>query len=243
MTVLEIPIAMFAACAGIVFIGAIVQGTLGIGLGLVSAPVLALADPAFIPVAILVAILPLTVSMSVRERAGIDRRGVGFAMLGRIPGAVLGTVAVVLTGTRFLVVLVAISVLAAVAASITSVRFATTGRSLVVAGAVSGFMGTATGIGGPPMAITYQHADPAVMRSTVSVFFTLGSAISLGMLGLAGVIGERQLLLGAALIPAVVAGFALSGPITRRLDADRIRMLVLAVCAASAITLLTREFL
>lgn len=241
MTILEVPAAMFAVCAGIVFIGALVQGTLGIGLGLVSAPVLALVDPAFIPVAILVAILPLTVSMSVRERARIDGRGVGFAMVGRVPGAALGTAAVVVTGTRFLAVLVSISVLAAVAASISTLRFTTTGRSLVVAGAVSGFMGTATGIGGPPMALTYQHSDPAVMRSTVSVFFTLGSAISLVMLAVAGAIGQRQLLLGAALIPAVIAGFVLSGPITRRLDAERIRMLVLTVCALSAIALLVRE--
>jgi len=242
MSILDVPILVFGACLGIVLIGAIVQGSLGIGLGLVSAPVLALADPAFVPVAILVAILPLTVSMMLRERAGIDGRGVVFALIGRFPGAVLGTIAVVVTGTRFLVLLVSISVLLAVLVSLTAVRFRTTPSSLMTAGLVSGFMGTATGIGGPPMAITYQHADPAVMRSTISTFFTAGSLVSLVMLGVGGAIGTRQVLLGMALIPAVVAGFLLSGPIASRLAAERIRVSVLVVCAASAIALLVREF-
>ena len=41
-------------------------------------------------------------------------------------------------------------------------------RALVVAGLASGFAGTTTGVGGPPMALTYQNSDPATMRATIS---------------------------------------------------------------------------
>ena len=36
-------------CLVAVFVGATVQGSIGIGLGLIAAPVLVLADPEFIP--------------------------------------------------------------------------------------------------------------------------------------------------------------------------------------------------
>lgn len=246
MTILGLSLAMFAACISVVLVGAVIQGTLGIGLGMVSAPILAIADRDLIPVAILICVLPLTVSMVVRERASIDRRGVVLPVIGRVPGVALGAAAVALAGDRILSVLVAISVLGAVAASVLAtnrgLRFRTTRTSLVAAGAVSGFMGTTTGIGGPPMALTYQHADAAVMRSTISAYFTIGSMLSLGGLAASGSLGTRETAIGIALVPAVMIGFAISRPLTERLANDRFRAGVLGVCALSAIALLISEF-
>ena len=45
-----------------------------------------------------------------------------------------------------------------------------------VAGLVSGVAGTATSIGGPPLAMLYQHRHPQVLRPTLAVFFLLGAA-------------------------------------------------------------------
>jgi uncharacterized membrane protein YfcA len=239
---LGISFAMIAACLGVVFIGSVVQGTLGIGLGMVSAPLLALADREFIPGAILVAVIPLTIAMAIRERAAVDTRGVGFALVGRVPGVVLGAFAVALTGERFLAILVAATVLAAVAASAASIRFPSTDSTILAAGAASGFMGTTTGVGGPPMALTYQHSDPAVMRSTVSAFFTVGAMMSIGGLILSGAVGTRQLQLGLLLVPAVILGFFASQVFATRLRDDRTRPLILALCALSAIALLVEEF-
>jgi len=44
-------------------------------------------------------------------------------------------------------------------ASVRSVRFTTTPRALATAGLASGFTGTTTGVGGPPMAFVYRHAE------------------------------------------------------------------------------------
>ena len=57
-------------------------------------------------------------------------------------------------------------------------HFRPSDRSLMVAGLASGFAGTTTGVGGPPMALTYQNSDPATMRSTISAFFSIGSVMS-----------------------------------------------------------------
>lgn len=164
------------------------------------------------------------------------------AVIGRVPGVALGAWAVVAAGDRALALLVAGSVLAAVAVSLTSFRFPTTDRSVMIAGSVSGFMGTTSGIGGPPMAITYQHEDPATMRATLSAFFTIGTVISLVGLGISGGMSSRQLGLGLVLIPAVVVGFVASRRVAGRLPAERVRAAVLVVCAASAVVLLLDEF-
>ena len=148
-----------------------------------------------------------------------------------------------MTGQGFLVLLVAISVLIAVVGSLTGLRFATTDRNLVLAGAASGFTGTAAGVGGPPMALTYQHAQPATLRSTLSAFFAVGAVVSLVGLLVAGQVDRHRLGLALVVLPGVPLGLLLSRPLIGRLPAERVRPLVLAVCAASAIGLLIDELL
>lgn len=231
-----------SACIAMVFLGAVVQGTLGIGLGMVASPVLALVDRDFIPAAVLVAVIPLTIGVALGERSSIDRRGAGFALIGRVPGSIVGAAAVAWATPRSLVVLVAVSVLLAVLASLLSVQFRTTDRAVFVAGVASGFTGTTTGVGGPPMALTYQHGDPAVMRATLSAFFTIGSILSLLFLLIAGQMSVRQMQLGLLLVPGTLIGFFVSRRFAPLLRTSGARAGILVLCAASAIALLIEEF-
>jgi hypothetical protein len=125
-----------------------------------------------------------------------------------------------------------------VAASLSTIRFRPTDRSLMVAGLASGFAGTATGVGGPPMAITYQNSDPATMRSTISAFFSIGALLSVGALALAGEIGVRQWQLSALLLPAIGLGVVTARLLKDRLDAAVIRPVVLVLCTVAAVALL-----
>ncbi len=242
-TVLDVPTGLLAIAMIAVVLGAMVQSSLGIGLGMLAGPLLTLADRAFVPGAILFVILPMTFAIAARERSGIDYRGVGVALLGRLPGVILGAWAISIASERFLVVLVGSTVLLSVALSMTRIRFTPAPRALFAAGLISGFMGTSTGVGGPPMAMTYQHADPAVMRSTVSAFFLFGAAMSITGLGLSGAIGTRQIQLGALLLPAVAVGFGLAQIFARKLQPQTIRPAVLIVCSISSIALLFDEFI
>jgi hypothetical protein len=52
--------------------------------------------------------------------------------------------------------------------------------------AIAGVMGTATSIGGPPMALVWQGHQGSRLRGTMSAFFMIGSAVSLVSLGVAG---------------------------------------------------------
>ncbi|WP_371784411.1 sulfite exporter TauE/SafE family protein [Streptosporangium subroseum] len=141
-----------------VFVGAIAQGAIGFGMGLVAAPVITMLNPSVMPGAIQVVNFMLPLFTLAAEWRRVDWRGLGFAVLGRIPGSFLGGLVVVYVSTRTLGVLVGTMVLIAVGLTAWAVAVPRNGWTLTGAGFVSGITGTATGIGGPPMGLVYQNA-------------------------------------------------------------------------------------
>jgi len=235
-------VAMAISCVLVVYLGAVVQASIGIGLGMIASPMLLLADPDFIPAALILAVLPLTFTIAWIDRTHIEPREVGFAVAGRIPGTIAGALVVASLSDRVLAVLVAGSVLLAVVASITGRLFRPTDRSLVVAGMASGFAATTTGVGGPPMALTYQNSDPATMRATISAFFSIGTLMSLAALWLAGEVGVRQLQLAALILPAVVLGIVTARRVKHLLRPEVVRPAVLVICTVTAVALVVETF-
>ena len=63
----------------------------------------------------------------------------------------------------------------------------------MLAGATSGVLGTATSIGGPPMALVWQRSTGARLRGTMSGFFLIGSVMSIGVLALTGAVDAEHL--------------------------------------------------
>ena len=224
-------------------IGAIIQGAVGFGMNLVAAPILLIIDPALIPGPILVAGLALNVMMVVREREHGGLGSVGWALGGRVPGTVAATAALVVLSTDSLAVVFALLILLGCALSLGGLRVRRTPSTLVGAGVLSGFMGTAVGVGGPPLALVYQNETGAVLRGALARYFTVGGVISIGML-----VGVRQfepaaLAASLLLVPGVIFGFFVSRRLNRLIDGPRTRIAVLALSAASAVFVLVREVL
>lgn len=217
------------------------QGGVGFGLGLVAAPIISVLDPTLMPGAIQIVNVSLPLFTLAAEWRTIDRRGLGFALLGRLPGSALGALVVVSVSTQALGVMVGSMVLVAVAVTASAVAIPRNGVTLATAGFLSGITGTATGIGGPPMGIVYQHAKGPQIRATLAMYFFLAAAQSLVILAAVGRLPGRSVIAGAALIPFMVAGFVVSGPLRRFLDGGRVRAGVLVVASASAFLLITQS--
>jgi uncharacterized protein len=232
-----------AAATAIVAAGASVQGVMGFGLGLVAAPVLVMLDPDLVPGPLLFVGVPLTILVATRERGALDLRGIRWALLGRIPGTVAGSFAVAALPEGPLVVLLGVVVLTAVTMSVAGWHVRPTNGTLVTAGAASGFMGTATSIGGPPMAIVYQRHTGPQLRATLAAYFVVGASVSLVMLAVAGEFRGDELRDGIVLLPGVIAGFAASSALARLLDRGHTRTAVLTFSAMSATVLILRQLL
>lgn len=224
----------------VLLVGALVQGTVGYGMNLVAAPVLALIDPALVPVPLLLVSSVHALLAAAREYRHTDWSGVGWAMVGRMPGTALGVLAVALLPARPFSVVVGASVLVCVALSLISWHPQPTPRALVIGGIAGGTFGTAATIGGPPIALVYQHAKGPTIRATMAVYFAVGSLFSVAALAVGGQVHADPLAKAALLMPFLVAGFALSGPLRRVLDAGWTRSAVLAVASGSAVLLVAR---
>ena len=233
--------ATFAVLAAAVVVGSLVQGTVGIGLGLVAAPVVTLLDPGMMPGVMIWLTSVYPVLTLATEWRATDWRGLRWAFAGRVPGTALGVLVVSLASARLLGVLVGVMVLVAVLLTWLVVRLPMRPSVLAAAGIVSGVTGTATSIGGPPLALIYQHVSGPRLRATMAAYFLGGGVLSLAGLGIAGELRSGQALTALALAPFMVAGFALGGPVRRHVDAGRTRAAVLVVCAFSAVALLVRS--
>ncbi len=243
MAPVDLPLHVLFLAGLAVLVGAAVQGSIGLGLGLLGAPLLALLDPTLVPATILLITSALPVLTSFREFEDVDWRGLGLALTGRLPGMLLGSWVIVTQPARTTAIVVAVVVLGAVALSVTSWKARPTPRALLLAGVVSGVSGTATSIGGPPVALLYQHASGATLRSTMGLYFLVGNVLSASVLALAGEIGTRDVARAMALLPFLLAGFLLSGPLRGHVDGTFLRTCVLLLSAAGAVTLLVRTLL
>lgn len=228
-----------AAIVTVVVAGAI-QGSTGFGFNMLSAPLLAIIDPDFVPGAIIIMSTLVCIGGAMQERRFIDWGDLRYALSGRLIAAILAAFAIGLMTPRAFSLVFGLAVLLGVALNLAGLRFATTPRNLFGAGLVSGFMGTLTSIGAPPMAMVYQEADPARMRATLNAFFVVGGVISLLALWMGGLFGTRDVVLAAALLPFALAGLLLSGWGRRLVHKGHVKRIVLTVSVMSAAVLLWR---
>lgn len=234
---------MVAVLAATLVLAAAVQGLVGLGLGLVSAPVLALVAPQMMPDLLLWLALLMPLVTLVREHHDVDWRGLAWALPWRVPGTAVGVWLVAQTRAETLGVMVGAMVLLSVLLTVRAVEVPVHWGTLSAAGFVSGVTGTATSIGGPPMALLYQHRSAAQIRSTLGIYFVAGAALSLAGLGVAGALEPTSLLLALAMVPCLLVGFALSRVADRWVPRRYIRAGVLLVCGLSAVAVLVRSLL
>ncbi len=206
----------------IVALAACVQGAIGFGLGMLAAPLIALIAPELLPGTVLVLATFLSLSAMLRERSRIDWGIVGWASLGRIPGSLLGAAVVALLPPAGLTLGLAAAVLLGVLGSALGWSPRRTTGTLLMAGGASGVLGTATSIGGPPMALVLRGEEPAVVRATMSGCFVVGCLLSLGSLLGVGALTGAQLRAAALLLPFVLLGLLASGLVNRRVDGRRL---------------------
>ncbi len=227
----------------IAIVGSLIQGSIGFGLAVVCAPTLLLVNPTFVPGSLLVAALLLSLMMIARERTHVAWGEVAFSTLGRTFTIIPAALMVAWLDPFWFNNVFAIAVLVAVTMSLGGWHLTMSRTNLVIAGAISGLTGTISSIGGPPMALVYQHSRGPHLRATLSAIFTAGTILSMIALALFGEFGTKDILLGIALMPGVLVGFFLSTFTAKYLDQRATRPAVLFISALSAAVILVRTWL
>ncbi len=222
------------AATAVIALGCTVQTAMGFGLALVAAPLLVLWEPAWVPAVVTCAALQLSLLNTVRLHASVAWRSMLLPMLTRIPGTLAGAWLLTRLDTAALQLMVAVMVLAGVAVSAIGKAFEPTLLRLGLAGLASGFTGTTTSIGGPPMALVLQHGSAESIRANLSFYFVYSCVLSLASYRIVGRFDNTLVVAGLLQLPAVVLGFALGRRLRHWAD-GRFRPFLLVLCSLSAV--------
>jgi uncharacterized membrane protein YfcA len=223
-------------------IGSAVQGVLGFGLAVVAAPTLMLynSKSVFVPGPMLLAAMLLTLLIALGDRGSVAKDEVAIGAVGRVVGMLPAAYALSVMSQSQYNVLFAGLILFGVLLSASGWHLQPTPKTLFAASILSAFAGTISSVGGPPLALVYQHQKGPHIRGTMSTIFTLGTVISLIGLWWVDRFGRAQVVAGLLLMPAVVAGFAASRYMTHWIDGKWTRPAILAVSVLSAVVIVVK---
>lgn len=224
----------------VVALASYVQASVGFAYALLTAPLLQLIAPDMVPGPVLFSSLALSGLTAWREREWLDRRGVSFALMGRVPGVLLAGFVVGLFAARTYNIVFGSLIIVATLVSFWGRGLQPTPVALVGAGFASGFISTLTSVGGPPMALVYQNASGPTVRSTLNAYFAVGATMSIGVLAAAGRFGLKESLWGIAMLPPLAVGIYASRFTRGRLDGPRLRPILLSIAALSSLAVVIR---
>lgn len=236
----ELSLYQFIAACSIVAIASAVQGSVGFGFALVSVPVFVMIDPMLVPGAIIPLVLIQTTLMVLRERGDIDLGGLGWSISGRLVGTVFGAAFLAILPGDTLTLAFGIMVMLAVGLSLARGSLQRHRSTLLGAGLMSGFMGTTSSIGGPPIVLVYQDAKGPQVRSTLGLYFFVGAIQTLIALVIIGRFGMREIIVAGSVLPALLLGQLASSYMTGHLDRGHTRKALLTVAGISGIVLIIR---
>ncbi|MDR8525246.1 sulfite exporter TauE/SafE family protein [Shewanella fidelis] len=222
----------------IIFCGALTQSLIGFGLAVVASPLLYIVDPSLVPAPVIMMGFSIALLTLFRERNQLEFNGLQYALLGRIPGGILGASLIIIAPQPILGLAIAGIVALAVGLSLLKFSIPVNRFTLFIAGVLSGVFGNIAAIGGPPLAILLSGKDASQFRAALSAFFIFSSIIALTILGFAGLLTLKHVYISLMLLPSVILGYVVAGRLVGRVDKQKTRMLTLLLCAISA-TILT----
>jgi uncharacterized membrane protein YfcA len=237
---IDLSLPRIAAAILVMAIGSALQATVGVGLALLAAPLLALLDVRFVPGPMLLASVIVAVATATHERDAIDGRKLWLALTGLAAGTILGAATLEVTVAADLHKIFGALVLLAIAISVLGFKVEPVPHSLLLGGAASGLMGTMVGIHGPPISLVLQNAKPEFARAMLGAFFAVAYVGAVLALTVAGLFGVQQCRLSLVLVPGAILGL-LAAPLVRgRLDRRRLRWAILLISGVSGTSLLLR---
>lgn len=220
-----------------VIFAATMQSITGFGFNIIGAPLLMLfiAPKQVVSLTIFGALL-LNLMVIHKTRGQGDLRMVlpmfAASMVGVIPGVYV--LKLVDPGQLKLVVGVIVILMALVLASNVSITIRRERLAALFAGGIGGFMGGATSMSGPVVAmfLMNQKQDKVLFRANLVRFFCLGNIMTLSTLYAMGVMDVAVFSLAAYIVPGVLVGTWVGEKVFQRVSALAFRRLNIAVLIA-----------
>lgn len=227
----------------IVYCGALTQGLIGFGLAIVASPLLYLIDPTMVPVPVMFMGFSIACLTLLKSRQHLEFKGLEFALLGRIPGGILGTILLLMAPKPILGLIIGAIVALAVGLNKLKFHCPINRFSLFIAGVLSGIFANVAAIGGPPIALLFANKEANQFRAALSAFFIFSSLISIMILGFAGLITIDHIVTALLLLPAVLLGHLTAKKLAKHTNKNTIRTATLILCTISALIIIIESLI
>jgi len=231
----------FTAATMAVILGSVVQVASGVGGGFVIVPILAWVDLSLVPAPLIFASLSLSGLMAWRERQSIDWDHVPVTLIGLIPGSMFGAYILSSVQSNNLGIVFGTVILLGILITVSGLEMRRTRATAAVSGALSGAMGTSSGIGAPLLALLYQKEKGPRVRATLAILYTGASILILIILYGFGEFSRDDARAGIMLVPGFLIGYWVASHFTARIDRGGTRVAVLCVSGVAAVALISRS--
>lgn len=225
----------------VIFLAATLQATTGVGFAMVSVPLLALIDLAWVPAPMLICNLGLSLTIMHRSRAALVPAEGPPLVAGLVLGTGAGAALLALYPREGMGLLIGGIIVVAVLASLFVPPLRLTRPRLFSGATLGGATGVIAAMHGPPLILLYQREAPEKVRATMAGVFLFGCVLALASLWAAGLLGRDDFWRGAALLPGVGAGFVAGRVLAGRLSGGAVRGAMLAVSGVAGVALLLRS--
>lgn len=233
-------VAQWLIALAVIVFSSVVQTAVGFGLAIIAVPILVLIDPAMVPAPIvMVAFFQLSLNLWA-HRSHVNWRPLIWAFVGRIPGTIAAVIALRYTGEAGLQWFIGLAVLMAVLLSLGNWHLPLNRRNHFFAGLASGFTGTTSAIGGPPIALLYQRQKGDAVRANLSAYFIVGSVMSVAGMGAGGLLTAASWLYALAFLPPALVGVWIGLRVKHLLKPEFMRPAMLMLCGSCAVVVLAQ---
>lgn len=219
----------------IILCGSLLQGLIGYGIGMFCAPLLFLISPTLVPAPLILISTIITVFMTIRDRGHLQFNQVSWAMRGSFFGILLAGLLLKVTSKEQFELAFGILILLAVLISVLGLVPKVNKITNTIAGFTSGLMGTITAVGGPPIALLYQHGDIKNIKANLTAFFLFVNIIAIITLSLIGQITTNTLMTVIFILPGMAVGLYISTKAAHIVKPTLIRRWILALSGMTAV--------
>ena len=227
-----------------VFIGAITQSAIGIGFGIPGCIIL-LFDPSLIPTSIVLMGTFVAFSNAFLSFKQIIKKDLIYSLTGRVVGTLIAAPIIMITvGTKYFMFIFGFMLLFIIPLSFFKWNIQASIKNVSIAGLFSGFLGTLTGVGGPPMGIVYQNSNSSRVVPTLNMFFGFGALFSVIVLWNIGLLNMIIAIKCLLLSPSVAIGIMLGRQKFVKDFVDiKFKTLISIICILSALLVLGQAFI
>ena len=230
----------FVVAATAVLVGSVVQGSIGFGVNLLAAPFVAIVVPEALPATMTLVALPIAITTVRREHHAVDRLALPWMLAGALPGTLLGLLIVKHASGESLALVVGSVTLVGVGLSTIVPPLPHRASAAFGAGFLSNVFGTASSVGGPPVALLFQHREGPTARSTLGAFFTTSALMSLIGYVVTDKITEHHVYFALGLAPFMLLGLWTSRHLHVHVDRGWLRPAVLTLSAVAGVAAIVR---